>query len=131
MTGVEEMQDAHFHGGPDGRQQYPDEERPHHLPLSPPHRRCGGGRGDGEAQHGSYSKVSEEITPLHVSITCVDVDLTVKVPTGILYPLHLGMCRYMYFQWIMLSFGCRRSIRIQICIFLWIVLNLDVIIFSL
>lgn len=37
-SGLEEVQDAHLHCGPDGRQQHPDEKGPDHIPLSPPYR---------------------------------------------------------------------------------------------
>lgn len=36
-SGLEEVQDAHLHGGSDGRQQHSDEEGPDYIPLSPPY----------------------------------------------------------------------------------------------
>ncbi len=36
-SGLEEVQDAHLHRGPDGRQQHPNEKGPDHIPLSSPH----------------------------------------------------------------------------------------------
>lgn len=47
-AGLEEVQDAHLHRGPDGRQQHPDEKGPDHFPLSSPHRRYGGSCRNGE-----------------------------------------------------------------------------------
>lgn len=47
-SGVEEVQDAHLHRGPVGRQQHSDEKRPDHVPLSSPYRRYGGSCRNGE-----------------------------------------------------------------------------------
>ncbi len=48
ILGLEEMQDAHLHCSPDGRQQHSDEERSGHVPLPAANRGWGGCGGDGE-----------------------------------------------------------------------------------
>lgn len=51
LSGVAKMQHTDLHSGPAGRQQYPDEEGPGYLPISPAHRGRSGGGGDGERDH--------------------------------------------------------------------------------
>lgn len=74
-VGVEEVHDENLHGGPDGRQLYPDEERSPDVPLPPAPECRGGGGGDGES-FGTFRFLHHLVEVVCETVRCVPFSTT-------------------------------------------------------